>query len=57
MNGTLQEYIARDKRKKEKCFQFGITLVVIPYWWDNTLVSLEETLKIFGLAPLEESDF
>jgi len=34
----------RDDEKRELCFKNNINLVVIPYWWDNSLDSLREML-------------
>jgi hypothetical protein len=34
----------RDKEKREKCKEKGITLIEIPYWWDNKLSSLISTI-------------
>ena len=34
----------RDVEKKTLCKKYGIHLIVIPYWWDNKLDSLKETL-------------
>ena len=33
-----------DKEKKEICFENGITLIEIPYWWDKQLSSLIATI-------------
>ena len=35
----------RDSEKEKLCNQFGIKLIVIPYWWDNNLVSLKKTVQ------------
>ena len=37
----MEMYQYRDKEKALLCKNFGIQLVVIPYWWDNTLTSLK----------------
>jgi hypothetical protein len=34
----------RDREKREKCKESGITLIVVPYWWDNKLPSLMATI-------------
>ena len=34
----------RDTEKEKLCSEHGIQLIVIPYWWDNKLDSLRETL-------------
>ena len=36
----------RDNEKTKLCKQKGIELIVIPYWWDNTLESLKEYLNM-----------
>jgi len=35
----------RDERKRNICQHDGITLIVIPYWWDKTLESLALTIR------------
>ena len=40
--GSLDLYEERDAEKVSLCKQHGITLVAVPYWWDNTLESLRE---------------
>ena len=37
-------YTKRDAEKISICKEFGILLIVIPYWWDNTLQSLKATI-------------
>lgn len=39
----------RDKCKTDQCDRAGITLISIPYWWDNTPNSLRAT--IFSIRP------
>jgi len=34
----------RDKLKKLHCQEEGITLIVIPYWWDKTIDSVIQTI-------------
>ena len=34
----------RDAEKQTLCHKYGIQLIIIPYWWDNQLNSLKETL-------------
>ena len=41
---SLEMYKNRDLEKGILCSKYGIQLVVIPYWWDNKLKSLKETL-------------
>ena len=41
----LELYKARDEEKKKLCSKFGIKLIIIPYWWDNKLNSLRETIE------------
>ena len=40
----LQLHQNRDIEKQKLCSEHGIQLIVIPYWWDNKLDSLRETL-------------
>ena len=42
---NLETYKHRDIEKEKLCNQYGIQLIVIPYWWDNTLDSLRTTLN------------
>jgi hypothetical protein len=37
---NLERTQMRDKEKKQKCKEKGITLVVIPFWWDRGIASL-----------------
>ena len=39
----LHQY--RDNEKEKLCKEFGIQLIVIPYWWDNSLESLQKTIE------------
>ena len=41
----LELYKVRDEEKKRICSEFGIKLIIIPYWWNNTLDALKETLR------------
>ena len=34
----------RDEEKEKLCSQYGIQLIIIPYWWDQKLDSLKESL-------------
>ncbi len=34
----------RDKQKRLICHSNGITLIVIPFWWDHTIESLAQTI-------------
>ena len=40
----VEMYKTRDEEKIKLCSKYGISLVVIPYWWDNQLDSLKTTL-------------
>ena len=40
----LEFYNNRDNEKEKLCKEYGIQLIIIPYWWDNKLDSLRETL-------------
>ena len=42
--GSRWQQRQRDKEKKEICFENGITLIEIPYWWDKQLSSLIATI-------------
>ena len=41
----LEMYQNRDKEKQNICSQFGIKLLIIPYWWDNKLDSLKKIVS------------
>ena len=41
---SLEMYKTRDEEKQKLCNEFGIQLIIIPYWWDNNLDSLKETI-------------
>ena len=40
----VETYKHRDLEKEKLCSEHGIQLIVIPYWWDNKIESLKETL-------------
>ena len=40
----LEMHKVRDLEKETLCKNYGIQLFIIPYWWDNKLDSLKETL-------------
>ena len=42
---SLELYKIRDEEKAKLCKQFGIKLIIIPYWWDNNLDSLLKELE------------
>ena len=42
---SLEMYKNRDKEKEILCQKYGITLIVIPYWWDNNVNSLQQTIN------------
>ena len=39
-----ETYKYRDVEKQKLCSEHGIQLIVIPYWWDNKIESLKQTL-------------
>ena len=39
---SLEMYQYRDSEKRRLCNQFKIDLIIIPYWWDNKLSSLNQ---------------
>ena len=41
---STETYKYRDLEKEKLCSEHGIQLIVIPYWWDNKIESLKETL-------------
>jgi hypothetical protein len=42
--GQYNQYKTRDEEKVAACKASGITLIVVPYWWDKTRQSLAATL-------------
>ena len=43
----VELYKFRDAEKKTLCKKFGIQLIIIPHWWDNSLHSLSKTIEKF----------
>ena len=41
---SLELYNNRDNEKKLLCKKYGIDLIIIPYWWDNSIESLQSTI-------------
>ena len=41
----IEMFRLRDKEKQLLCQQYGIKLIIIPYWWDNRPESLLETIN------------
>ncbi len=45
----------RDIMKQDQCEQMGITLLIVPFWWNSTLESIAATLhQIRPDLPLSE---
>ena len=42
--GPVELYQKRDQEKARLCEKYGIHLIIIPYWWDNSVDSLKATL-------------
>ncbi len=42
----LQTVQKRDLRKQTICKANGITLLIVPYWWDNTIQSVAQSLHL-----------
>jgi hypothetical protein len=61
---NLERRQERDVEKKQKCHEMGITLVMIPYWWDKQISTLKATIHNkktglvddvpFGVSPIPE---
>jgi hypothetical protein len=43
--GDLSVYQRRDRCKRKFASQFGLTLISIPFWWDNSSDSLISTIQ------------
>lgn len=41
----LKQQQLRDEEKRAECQRKHITLITIPYWWDNTMQSLAQTIQ------------
>lgn len=53
--GPLEMYQKRDQEKRVLCAEHGIRLLVVPYWWDRTAVSLAASLReLLPTVPLPE---
>ena len=49
---SLDLYQARDRQKSELSKLLGITLIYVPYWWDNSVDSLRHSiLSSFPFTP------
>ena len=46
---SMEMHKNRDLEKQHLCKKYGIRLIIIPYWWDNKLESLKETLNKQGV--------
>eukprot|EP01125_Pyxidicula_operculata_P010187 TRINITY_DN3356_c0_g1_i5.p1 TRINITY_DN3356_c0_g1~~TRINITY_DN3356_c0_g1_i5.p1 ORF type:complete len:402 (-),score=56.45 TRINITY_DN3356_c0_g1_i5:10-1215(-) len=44
--GDLKTISKRDKEKSDRCSEEGITLIIVPYWWDQTTESLSKIIRI-----------
>eukprot|EP01124_Arcella_intermedia_P022457 TRINITY_DN3345_c0_g2_i1.p1 TRINITY_DN3345_c0_g2~~TRINITY_DN3345_c0_g2_i1.p1 ORF type:complete len:283 (-),score=75.09 TRINITY_DN3345_c0_g2_i1:211-1059(-) len=42
--GSTETLVRRDKKKRKRCEENGISLLIIPYWWDQTKTSLASHL-------------
>jgi len=42
--GSVDKLHIRDQERQEICKKLGITLIIIPYWWDETIESLAATI-------------
>ena len=43
--GSLELYKTRDEEKVRLCEENRITLIIIPYWWDNSIQHLKEIIS------------
>ena len=39
--GGCSEFKNRDEYRVSECQKVGVTLITVPYWWDNEKASLE----------------
>ena len=47
--GACNKQKVRDKHKSVQCRKKKITLIIVPYWWDRQLLSLQAT--IYSVRP------
>jgi len=43
---SLQKRQSRDQFKSKFCEDNGITLIIVPYWWDHSISSLAQTIRL-----------
>eukprot|EP01114_Cavostelium_apophysatum_P023042 TRINITY_DN8558_c0_g1_i1.p1 TRINITY_DN8558_c0_g1~~TRINITY_DN8558_c0_g1_i1.p1 ORF type:complete len:373 (-),score=66.08 TRINITY_DN8558_c0_g1_i1:152-1270(-) len=55
--GTEEKDLKRDSVKRKACDGLGITLIEIPYWWDQKKESLMATIKKHRSDLLSDRDF
>lgn len=59
--GNYSNYQAKDKEKQEICKQHNITLIIVPYTWNSSLLSIASTIRKIrpdiplALSPDQES--
>ena len=41
----IEMYQFRDKEKEKLCKKFDISLIIVPYWWDNKIESLKKEIN------------
>ena len=51
----LELFKSRDNEKEKLCQEFGIQLIVIPYWWNNKIDSLQQLLATNQISVNENS--
>jgi hypothetical protein len=44
-NGEVMAFRSDDQRKLAFCGSKGITLIEVPYWWDQSAASLAGTIR------------
>lgn len=47
--GDCEAYSKRDEIKRTKCSELGISIVSVPYWWDNEKDSLTDLIRETGI--------
>jgi hypothetical protein len=46
MGTSVRMYQHRDEEKRKACKKANLTLVEVPYWWDNSKESLAATIQL-----------
>jgi hypothetical protein len=45
LRGTYKEKQERDREKEQACFNYGVTLIQVPYWWKKDPKTIKEMIQ------------